>query len=75
MVDGLNFKAYRAKVEAAFQGRAFGHETIDQHYRAGRSVKDAVAAIRDARRAHKRPKAWQREMWSDPLDHDYSTNG
>lgn len=75
MVDGLNFKAYRAKIEAAFQKRAFSHETIDQHYRAGTSVKDAIAAIRAARRLHKRPKRWEREMWSDPLDHDYSMNG
>ncbi len=75
MVDGLNFKAYRTKIEAAFKGKAFSHETIDQHYRAGRSVKDAIAAIRTAWRSHKRPNQWEREMWSDPLDHDYSLNG
>ena len=74
MVDGLNFKAYRAKVEAAFSGLALGHETIDEHYRAGRSVKDAVAAICANRRSHKRPKKCEIEMWSDPLDHDYSMN-
>lgn len=74
MVAGLNFTAYRAKIEAAFQGKAFSHETIDPHYRAGTSVKAAIAAIRAARRTHRRAKQWQVEMWSDPLDHDYSMN-
>lgn len=75
MVDGLNFKAYQAAIDRAFPRLAFSHETYDEHYRAGRSVKDAIAAIRAARKAHRRPARWEREMWSDPLDHDYSMNG
>lgn len=79
MVDGLNFKAYRAAIDRAFPRRALSHEMYDAHYRAGRPVQEAIAAIRAAisaaRKTRRRPAEWEIEMWSDPLDHDYSMNG